>query len=256
MKTHKIISRGCLQMATKLKTMGIIVLAATAMLAVIFLLSNNCYKRRNFEFVEAIWNKKDAYVFVQTITTIEKVPKWKILFATITGMSLANESHSTSELLIFRCTEDSETIDSQSNIDIRGQLLIFDNTPHIIQGGYEVKGFRLINKKFELLNANETKIVQERIKSDKAFWLKEGWKKLDWEELESLGNNYDRVFRLTEIAKKVELRIRTFPPLASQNPRVLIEVSINGKRQTLVDLLQNHERIKKEEFVRIKSTKI
>lgn len=240
-------------MMTKIRAVFVVPLIGIAIFGAIFLFMNSYYKRRNFEFVKAIWNTKEAYVFVQTTTTVERVPTWKILFAIIAGRSVANEHYSLNELVVFHSNEYSDKIEKQSNIDIAGQLLISSNTPHIIQGGYEIKGFRLMDEKFGVLSGNETHKIQEHIKSDKAFWLKEGWKKLDWEELGNLGNSYDRTFQLAEMPKHVELHIQTFPPLASYNPRVIIEVLVKGKKQTLIDLSQNRERIRKEEFINIKA---
>jgi hypothetical protein len=208
------------------------------------------YKRDYFDGLVAMWNNKDSFVFVQINTTYEKVPRWKSLLVRNFGIYGADELNTCRRLIVFHVNAGKVSKFEQNAFDIKGQFVPWKDTPHFVQGGKSVVGFRWDGSKFVLMDFKGLAQLQAEIKKGNLY-TETGWSKLDWEELGKIGAGYSRKF---SVGKDSTVGIEVGQPelnsdgYVKRNPPFKLQVFTPTQIPAVIEVTQQFEKITKNEF--------
>lgn len=155
--------------------------------------------------------------------------------------------------MIFQISDGSLTNYVQPNFEITGQLLVSNDTVYLVRGGYNVTGFRWEQNHFAKLDADRLAELRSLMKPGGEL-LPNGWRKLDWQDLGMVDENYDKKFDLAGFFESIALHLKQGATLykpsgyVESNPTIQIKLLLPEREEQLMELSQNYYRIPAAEF--------
>jgi hypothetical protein len=168
------------------------------------------------------------------------------------------EQYSVKELRVYRL-HDGEIVERAIESPIPATpIWPYQGTPHAFTGGIDPLVYRWNGEAFSPLSKEESKKIRSSFSSHAELLAKEGWNKLDWEEIRrDEGSDQQFPIKMRDVTAVLSVQITRTTTDAdgyvANRPRVTITLSVNGVPNTLLDLSQDAVEVSRDEYLRAKS---
>jgi hypothetical protein len=242
------------------------VLCAVLLVAGVFALGmSKYYELEHYTGIKALWNQSNLYIFIGTLRIAERNKVYQRLLAKWFRLSGMPEHYNVGELRVYRL-HDGEIAERVIESSIPPTpILPYKDTPDAftsgidpLTAGIDPLVYRWNGETFLPLGRDESKKIRSSFTSEAEVLSREGWSKLDWENIRNdEGNDQQFPIQMRDMSAVLSIQItRTITDAdgyVAKRPRVTIALSVNGAPHTLLDLRQDAVEIGRNEYLRAKS---